>query len=253
MSKPKKRQTSEPAVKLSAPTPDDITPLELATLAARLVNTGLVERGEERRCLAGALEFLKTSAEVLNVARVEREYRANQSREQLAWGNLMKDKKPGDLIPVDDLLDFAGVTRITLKPDELRSIGITDAWDALPESARRDAIYLFLTRERVSTRHEIPIISRGMIHKGEGSVSAGSLENRTRAVREGVPVQVADIVVRTLDGAHKKRQREIARQAGAAPKKKRKPRAPKGDDGKFQTKILPPQASDGKFRKKRER
>jgi len=211
------------------------TPLELATLSAHLLQSGIIKMNPRHLSVAAsALKYLDTCAEALSL---REQAQTAKEKETAEWAKTEKFLTPypqDGTVLVTDLVTHIQQQNTNLSEAELKAIGEKRSWSLLSQKERKEAVFLaFTRRSRTVETESLDDDLRATIHNS--TLTAPSIKEARAWVKSGVPVRSVVRVLKLIKAAKDARPAELG--AEGAAKKQRKPRSPKGDDGRFEKKA----------------
>lgn len=217
--------------------------LELAHLAASLVESGILERPRRardrdgndvplaedvQRLLEKATRFVYDCGDVLQ--RRNAYWReAHAFHEGVAWGR--ENQTADGRAPLEKVISKAGLANSKLNEKQLASIGIASGWKALPAHEQTVAMFRFLTREKVVSDDGLQLPD----HKGRTLTTVrGPMEIADPAewgemAESGVPPEKLARVIEFLKRAKELKEHRQHKAAAVASAAKRQ--AVKGNGG----------------------
>ncbi len=256
--------------------PLNASPLELAHLTARLVEVGLIQREvpfngktvpsetDQRRMIVAASQFLELCGEMTRAWTEAKELEVSLGKSWKAVQELKRAHEVAGKVPLRDVLQVAGLARVTLTPSELKEIGVRLKWGDMGREKREAVTLLFFTHGQVkkSGRHPFEVLgfmrvgegwsnyscgqdtaklARILINQGGGiSLPPGGAGDRAAWIMEGVPLHLLEFLVEHLRNAKIEREKEKKSIAGkesvSARAKKREEQVkglPRNEEGQF--------------------
>jgi hypothetical protein len=210
------------------------TPIELATLSAHLVQSGIIKMNPRNLSVAAsALKYLGACEEALSL----REQAQNtKEKEKVEWTKTERFLKPypqDGTVPVTDIVAHYNVQQLKPSDAELEAVGEKRQWSLLSQRDRKEVVFLVLTRQsRTVEAESLNDDLRATIHKS--TFTAPSIKEARAWVKSGVPIHSVVRVLQLIKASKVARQAELGAEGAS---KRRKPRTPKGGDGRFEAKA----------------
>ena len=194
----------------------------LAILAASLTKAKLISieecAGDLRKLADKALEFCTACG----LAATQRNlYCAKDSEIKNAWGQRLHPFRSKNRVPLEFVLDWAGLKNSTLI-NEFKADGVDKDWESLSLCEKNEEMFRYLTREPVELQWTDLPPETGLAHEWSRKETVGDAEQINVMIATGVTCEMVPRVVEILKIAKKKKESDQKRRAAQAVQEKKK-------------------------------
>ncbi len=194
----------------------------LAILAASLIKAKLISveecAGDLRKLADKALEFCAACG----LAATKRNlYCAKDSEIKNAWGQRLHPYRSKNRVPLEFVLDWAGLKNSTLI-NEFKANGVDKDWESLSLNEKTEEMFRYLTREPVQLQWTDLPPETGLAQEWSRKESVGNDDQINEMIAMGVPCEQVPRVVELLKIAKKKKESDQKRRAAQSVQEKKK-------------------------------
>lgn len=186
----------------------------LARLAASLTKAKLITahecEGDTRKLAQRALEFCHACGlfvQQRNIYCAEERQRAN------AWATLLSAYRANGRVPLEQVLDWAGLSNSTLV-NEFKAEKVEKDWFLMTPQQKCEEMFRFLTREPIVFEWAELKAERGIAEQRREPATVGDASQIESMIQSGVPCADVPRVIEILKAA--KRRKESAQKQRAA-------------------------------------